>query len=457
MSSSASRSRKAQRFGEVGAHAGAVAAEGVEVAAAGDRRRHGPVVVAVDEGHEIDGAEAHRDLEAGSLGADAGHDLAQEPGAVLEAAAVLAGAVDGAQELVAQVAVAMLDVDEVEAGPLGEPGGPHEVGDDPLDLAVAHDGVVAGGVVALVEQRVMVQGARLGAAHVVGVRDAPRVGELDADVEVVDRVEMGGVRSHQQVAQPGDVGQRLLEHDELTGAAPALGADGDRLGAEDELGAAQAPALPAAPREVGGTAVGGAVPALHRQDGEAVADRAAVQVERLGERRLRARLHRVVERQLDVERLEIAQQRRCIVYATNVAHVSLFPSFPGAAHALGSSRAPSLLHRPATGASRDERSSPSLSCHPPSGGAGRGGGGSACALARRLRSAGLAVYSSATSAPTLLAEGLVARVQDDRVDARHDDHGESDVGEPVVRPRLARLHELVQRVDDRPPCRGAAG
>ena len=134
MPSSARRSRKAQRFGEVGAQAGAVAAEGVGVVRrAPVRRRPRTVVVAVHEGHEIDGAEAHRDLEAGRLGPDAGHDLAQEPGAVLEAAAVRPGPVDGAQELVAQIAVAVLDVDEVEARPLGELRRPDEVGDDPLD------------------------------------------------------------------------------------------------------------------------------------------------------------------------------------------------------------------------------------------------------------------------------------------------------------------------------------
>ncbi len=111
----------------------------------------GAVVGAVDERHEVNGAVAHRDAQAGSLGPDAGNDLAQEARAVLEAAAVGTGAVDGAQELVAQVAVTVLDVDEVEACLLGEHRGPHEVGDDLLDLGVAHHGIVAPGVVALVE------------------------------------------------------------------------------------------------------------------------------------------------------------------------------------------------------------------------------------------------------------------------------------------------------------------
>ena len=46
------------------------------------------------------------------------------------------------------------------------------------------------GVVAPVEQRVMVQRARLGALHVVRVRDAAGVRELDADEQVVDRREV---------------------------------------------------------------------------------------------------------------------------------------------------------------------------------------------------------------------------------------------------------------------------
>ena len=42
------------------------------------------------------------------------------------------------RELVPQVAVAVLDVDEVEAGLLGQPGGPDEVLDQLVDLVIAH-------------------------------------------------------------------------------------------------------------------------------------------------------------------------------------------------------------------------------------------------------------------------------------------------------------------------------
>ncbi len=133
----------------------------------------------------------------------------------------------------------------------------------------------------------VIERARLGARHVVRVGDAPGVGELDADDEIVGAAETPRVGRHEVLTQAGDVGEGLVEHDELAGASAPLRADGDRLGAEDQLGAAQAPALPAPPGEFGGPAVSGTVPALHGQDREAVADGAAVELERPGERRRR--------------------------------------------------------------------------------------------------------------------------------------------------------------------------
>ena len=202
--------------------------------------------------------------------------------------------------------------------------------------------------------------------------------------QVVDRREVLGVGVDEQLAQPGDVGQGLLGHDELAGAAPALGADGDRLGAEDQLGAAQAPALPAPPGEVGGPAVGRAVPALHGQDGEAVADGAAVQRERLGERRVGARPHLGVERQLETERLAVAQQRLYVLNATDVAHGRLLPPSGG------EPKPRRLRHSPAPG--RRERAARGR--RPPT----------VAGAERALRPRHLALasaYSSATRAPTL--------------------------------------------------------
>ena len=69
--------------------------------------------------------------------------------------------------------------------------------------------------------------------------------------------------------------------------------DGDRLAAPDQLRAADAEALPAAARQVARLAVERAVPALHRQDAEPVADADAVELERARERRRRPALSRV--------------------------------------------------------------------------------------------------------------------------------------------------------------------
>ena len=57
-----------------------------------------------------------QDEARGAL-ADAGDDLADEPRPVLERAAVLARARPGGQQLVQEVAMALLEVDEIEAGP----------------------------------------------------------------------------------------------------------------------------------------------------------------------------------------------------------------------------------------------------------------------------------------------------------------------------------------------------
>ena len=108
---------EAERLRQVGADAAAVAAEGVAIGA-GERLRLAAAVRPLAEGDPVHGAEADADRQARRLGADAGDDFAEKARPVLETAAVAAGPVHGAEELVAEVAVAVLDVDEVEAGPL---------------------------------------------------------------------------------------------------------------------------------------------------------------------------------------------------------------------------------------------------------------------------------------------------------------------------------------------------
>ena len=74
----------------------------------------------LSERRKVKGAQPHANGQARTLAPDPGHDLAQEAGAVLKAAAVGSGPGIGAQELVAQVAVAVLDVDESQS-PAPEP------------------------------------------------------------------------------------------------------------------------------------------------------------------------------------------------------------------------------------------------------------------------------------------------------------------------------------------------
>ena len=57
--------------------------------------------------------------------------------AVFQAAAISAGPIDRAQEFVAEIAVAMLDIDEIEAALVGALGCDDVVFDQPLDLVVA--------------------------------------------------------------------------------------------------------------------------------------------------------------------------------------------------------------------------------------------------------------------------------------------------------------------------------
>ena len=79
---------------------------------------------------------------------------------MLERPAVCPRAVDRAEELVEEVAVAMLDVDEVEPGVGGEGGGVDVGGDERVEVVVGQDrgGI---GADALIEHRMVVGDAGL--------------------------------------------------------------------------------------------------------------------------------------------------------------------------------------------------------------------------------------------------------------------------------------------------------
>ena len=152
-------------------------------------------------GHAVDDRQPNADAKPRHSRADAVGDRGEESGAVLEAATVPAVAGARAQQLVPEVAVAVLDVDELKADVVGAPGGIDEVVDQAIDLVVCHQRDAAGK--ALVEDWIDVRRERLGPVPHVRAREAARVRKLQAEIEVAVGVgaEAGAMRGHELVAE----------------------------------------------------------------------------------------------------------------------------------------------------------------------------------------------------------------------------------------------------------------
>ena len=113
------------------------------------------------ERHGIERGKPHADLQPRRFGANALDDLAHEARAVLQAAAVRTGPVDRAEEFVAEIAVAMLDVDEIVTAGLGALGRDDIIVDQPLDLVVADHGPVRRIAEFAIEQRMVIGDDRI--------------------------------------------------------------------------------------------------------------------------------------------------------------------------------------------------------------------------------------------------------------------------------------------------------
>ena len=226
------------------------------------------------EGHPVEGREpdADGDRPAPLVGADALGDPAQEAGAVLEGAAELPRPREARQQLVAQVPVAVLDVDEVESRLAGDAG----AGDVELDQTVqflVRDRLLAGAdPEPAVQDRVAVGDDRLRAVLAEGPAEPPGVGQLQACHQAFVGTEPLPVSAPEQPVQLGDAAGRLRGADQLVRVGPPLGADGAGLAAPDQLGPRDPEVAPALPHQIRGPAVTGPVPALHGMDGEAVPD-----------------------------------------------------------------------------------------------------------------------------------------------------------------------------------------
>src|SRR5215813_2733106 len=109
------------------------------------------------------------------------HNLPQEPCSILETAAVGFRPSVCAQEFVPQIAVAVLDVYEVEAKFGGGCGGAMEVFDDAVDFAIAQNWIVGPDTQPLVQNRVTVKNLRLVAVPGVRLAVASGVSQLQPD------------------------------------------------------------------------------------------------------------------------------------------------------------------------------------------------------------------------------------------------------------------------------------
>ena len=163
---------------------GIVAQEGEGVVVAGRRLFRCPDAVGIlGEGNGVERREPHAHAEPRHLEADALDDRSEKPGSVLEGPTVAARAVAGAQQLVAEIAVAVLDVDEVEAGSAGQPRRLDEVVDQAVELVIGDHPDPVGE--APVENRVVARRKGLGAAPFVGAPVPSGVGELQPYQQII--------------------------------------------------------------------------------------------------------------------------------------------------------------------------------------------------------------------------------------------------------------------------------
>ena len=190
----------------------------------------------------------------------------------------------GAQEFVSEIAMAMLEVDELIAAGLRLFGGPDVIFDQAADLVVRHHGPRIRIAELPVEDRMAVEDLRLESRVVVRLAETARMGELQADDEAVVAARCRAMCGDQRLAQLRDPGLGVVGEIELARIGAPVVPHRDRLAAPDQLATALAETLPAPKGVLARIAVGLSVPALHRIDAEAVADAHPVEFERPPER-----------------------------------------------------------------------------------------------------------------------------------------------------------------------------
>ena len=190
----------------------------------------------------------------------------------------------GREKLVAQVAVTVLQVDEVEADVARVLRGDHVVVDELADVAIAHQRIVGRETELAIEDRMPIEDHRLHPRLVVGLAEASRVRELQSDHEIVVVAHRLAVPRHERLAHRRDLGLGGFGHQQLVGIGAAVVAHRDRFAAPDHLGAGEAEVAPAADGVLGRSSILEAVPSFHRLDRETIADGELARRERRAER-----------------------------------------------------------------------------------------------------------------------------------------------------------------------------
>ena len=133
------------------------------------------------------------------------------------------------EEFMAEVAVAMFDIHEVEAEVPRHNGCAMEFFNDGFDFRVGEHGKISGQFQPPVEKRMVVENARLGTAVGIGAAVAARICELQTYQQPVVRAGCLAVFFDQDGAQPRQPCAGVVGSDELIGIGASFMRDGDSL------------------------------------------------------------------------------------------------------------------------------------------------------------------------------------------------------------------------------------
>ena len=228
-----------------------------------ERTRHGARGIWLER-HSIDSAQSHANSQSGRLSANALNDLTQEASPILKAAPIGSGPCDSTEKLVAEIAMTMLDVDEIVATLLRAFCRNDEVFDQAFDFVVADHRSVGRVTKLLIEERMVVGDNRFESGVVVRLAKPTRVRELETDDQSAIIARRLLVRLDQYFAKLRDPTLRVVRHIQLFRIGPTVEAHRAGLAAPDQLGAAETEALPAPLSIFRGSAVKLAIPAFHR-------------------------------------------------------------------------------------------------------------------------------------------------------------------------------------------------